>query len=302
MKRLSFFLLLLPFLVSCDLFSEDEPVLGPEYKPNFDVPEPGENTHYNSSIELPGFSPPIVTYQSDRALVLRFPELKRERSFSAHAYIIVCKQTARALVIDPGADQLPILELWIREKRPKIEAIAVTHAHFDHAAGVGVLKENLGGPPIWCGEADSPWMARLDEGARKVGMRSKPAPACDRTFKGGELLKLGELDLAVLSLPGHTVGSVGYLLIDEKVLVSGDTLFYDSIGRTDLPGSAGQGRLFASIVEHILPLPEDTLVLPGHGKTFHMFQARKENPYLRSLIEYPERLLPAGAHDKNTPP
>ncbi len=277
---------------ACDGSKTNEPMQGPEFKANFDEPEPGGHAHFNRSISLPGFSPPIVAHQSKQSLVLRFPELKRERGFSAHAYIVVCKETGQALVIDPGAEQLPILELWIREKRPKVVGIAVTHAHFDHAAGAGVLQQNLGGVPIWCGEADSPWMARLDEGARKVGLRSQPAPACNRTFKGGELIELGGTQSRRVVCSG-SYRWFGSVYVDRrKVLFGGDTLFFDSVGRTDLPGNAGQERLFTSISEQLLPLPDDTLVLPGHGKVFHLFQAKKKNPYLRSIIKHYDRLVP----------
>jgi hydroxyacylglutathione hydrolase len=185
-----------------------------------------------------------------------------------------------AFVIDPGDDIYEILSI-VKKHGLRISTIVVTHAHIDHIGGAAKLKA-ITGAPVYLNEEDLPIYDSLAWQAGWLGMETPEQTEIDVAPRDGEVLRLGPAEFTVLYTPGHTPGSISLWIPSEKKLVAGDTLFRDSIGRTDLPGGDGQ-RILESIREKLLPLPDETLVIPGHGSSTTMGREKEFNPFLQSL-------------------
>ena len=179
--------------------------------------------------------------------------------------------SGEALVIDPGDEVDRILEALARHGL-KVKAIVVTHAHLDHVGGAQKLKAATGAP-VYMNAADQQLLAMLDAQAAWLGMRAPERPEIDVDAREGEALELGGAQFRVLHTPGHTPGSISLWIPTEGKVVAGDTLFRDSIGRTDLPGGDGR-RILASIRDKLLALPEETAGVPGARRGDH-HRARK---------------------------
>ncbi len=192
-----------------------------------------------------------------------------------NCYIIGCKKTNKAVVIDPGGHVEQILEK-INQHNLEVEMVINTHGHFDHVGGNGELLK-ITGAELIIHRADRPLLERASEHAAAYGLQAEPSPPPTRELLGGETLQLGELTLQIIHTPGHSPGGV-CILVDDFLLV-GDTLFAGSIGRTDLPGGNHQ-QLISNIVEKLLPLPENTKVCPGHGPMTTIGEEKLYNPFL----------------------
>ena len=184
-----------------------------------------------------------------------------------------------AVVIDPGADLVKIL--WVLAHYGlTVRRIVVTHAHIDHIAGAAELKAITGAPVLY-NQADLPLVALMGEQAEWIGV-PMPVPEVrppDHSPADAEHIVVAGVDATVLFTPGHTPGSLCLHLPAERLLLAGDTLFQGSVGRTDLPGGH-HGQMLASIRERLLPLPDDTLVVPGHGPVTTIGEERRSNPFL----------------------
>ncbi|MGE5570530.1 MAG: MBL fold metallo-hydrolase [Rhodospirillales bacterium] len=190
------------------------------------------------------------------------------------------ERTKEALVIDPGDDVSEILRILERHGL-RLTGIAVTHAHIDHIGGAAKLKQATGAP-VMLNENDIPLYDSLDAQAVWIGVRAPERTAIDTPAREGDKLQVGGINLEVLHTPGHTPGSISLWIPAEKKLLAGDTLFRDSIGRTDLPG--GDGRLILrSIRDKYFPLPEETIVIPGHGELTTLGREREFNYFLQGL-------------------
>jgi len=190
------------------------------------------------------------------------------------------EQTREGMVVDPGDDVAAILEI-VERRGLRISTIVVTHAHIDHIGGAQKLKAATGAA-VLMNENDLPLYDQLDMQAAWLGIPTPDRTAIDTPAREGDRLRLGTTAIDVLATPGHTPGSISLWIPAEKKLLSGDTLFRDSIGRTDLPG--GDGRLIlASIRNKLLPLPDETLVFPGHGDSTTIARERRFNYFLRGL-------------------
>ena len=188
--------------------------------------------------------------------------------------------THEAVVIDPGDDVEQILEVVARHGLT-VKTIVITHGHIDHVGVAARLKQETGAP-VYMNEADFPVYDQLEMQALWLGMDPPEQADIDVTPHDGDVLRLGAAEFTVLHTPGHTPGSIGLWIPSEKKLIAGDTLFLDSIGRTDLPGGDGK-KILVSIREKFLPLPEDTLVIPGHGPTTTIGHEKEFNYFLQRM-------------------
>jgi glyoxylase-like metal-dependent hydrolase (beta-lactamase superfamily II) len=189
--------------------------------------------------------------------------------------------TREAIVIDPGDEIEEILAVLERHGL-RVKLIAVTHAHIDHVGGAARLRAATGAP-VCMNAADQALLDHLDVQAAWLGMAPPGRVEVDGEARDGDRIRLGAADFEVRHTPGHTPGSISLWIPQESKLIAGDTLFRDSIGRTDLPG--GDGRLILrSIRDKLLTLPEEALVIPGHGPATTIGREKQFNAFLRGLI------------------
>jgi hydroxyacylglutathione hydrolase len=190
------------------------------------------------------------------------------------------EQSREAIVIDPGDEIEKIAEVLDRHQF-KVKAIVITHAHIDHVAGAHKLRA-LTGAPVYMNESDRELLNALDLQAGWLGVATPERTEVDSAANDGTLLRLSGADFQVIHTPGHTQGSLSIWIPSEEKLIAGDTLFRDSIGRTDLPGGNSR-QLLASIKTRLLDLPEQTVVIPGHGPNTTLGREKEQNPFLQGL-------------------
>lgn len=199
--------------------------------------------------------------------------------FASNCYIVGSEATKEGMIIDPGAEAEFILDN-VRQLGLSIKLIVVTHTHMDHVAALQQVKEATGAD-FAMHEAEA--SARTGQGmARMLGSlmpgSSEPPPEPERPLRDGDLIEVGGLSFSVIHTPGHSPGGIS--LYGQGVLFSGDTLFNSGIGRTDFPGCSHE-ELMNSIHNKLMPLPEETIVLPGHGPQTTIGDERRHNPFLR---------------------
>lgn len=190
-------------------------------------------------------------------------------------YIVYNESTKRAVIVDP-ADGAGYIEGKCLELNVKPEAILLTHGHFDHILAVPELKKKLG-IPVYAPEKEAAMLAdpslSLTQGFSAPAVTVKP----DVLLKDGQEFDLAGFHWKIMATPGHTAGSACYYVESEKVLLSGDTLFRDSYGRTDLPTGSSR-EIAASINRLLFSLPGDTMVYPGHGEPTTIAYEKAYNP------------------------
>jgi glyoxylase-like metal-dependent hydrolase (beta-lactamase superfamily II) len=192
--------------------------------------------------------------------------------------ILANPETREAIVVDPGDDVIDILTRLARHNL-RLTQIVVTHAHIDHIGGAAQLKR-VTGAPVVLNQRDLPLVAMLDVQAGWLGVATPEEVTPDESAEDGLAVGLPGLEAEVIHTPGHTPGSICLHFPKQELLLAGDTLFAGSVGRTDLPG--GNSRdLLHSIHTRLMPLPENTLVIPGHGEATTLGEERESNPFLR---------------------
>lgn len=193
-----------------------------------------------------------------------------------NCYLLVNHKTGELLVVDPG-DQAQLIEKQIEKAGAKPVAILLTHGHFDHAGAAEELADKYQ-ISIYAHEAEKETLE--DPGLNLCGMIGEhKVYHADIFVKDEEVLNLAGFSIRVFFTPGHTIGGCCYYIADEKILFSGDTLFQESVGRTDFPrGSASD--LIRAIREKLMPLPDDVTVYTGHDESTLIGYERMHNPYL----------------------
>lgn len=186
-------------------------------------------------------------------------------------------ETKEAILVDPGDEITDILARLARHNLT-LKQIIVTHAHIDHIGGAAQLKRITGAPVIFH-QQDLPLVAMLDAQAAWLGIATPEKVTLDQSAEDGLAAGIPGLEAEIIHTPGHTPGSICLLFPKQELLLAGDTLFAGSVGRTDLPGGDSQA-LLRSIHTRLLPLPENTLVVPGHGEETTLGQERETNPFL----------------------
>ncbi|HUL58469.1 MAG TPA: MBL fold metallo-hydrolase [Anaeromyxobacteraceae bacterium] len=197
--------------------------------------------------------------------------------FSANCYLAGCDRTGEALLVDPGGEVGRALGMRAPEGF-RVVRIFATHGHIDHVSGASEAKR-MTGAPFEIHAADLGWLDALPRQAEMFGFERVEAPAADLRAEDGETIRVGEHEARVIHTPGHSAGSTCLWFADAKVLLTGDTLFAGSVGRTDLPGGDFDA-LARSIQERLFTLGDDVRFYPGHGPPGTIGDERRTNPFV----------------------
>lgn len=195
-------------------------------------------------------------------------------NFASNNYLVICEDTKDAVLIDAGGEYKPVLE-EIKKNQANLKYIFYTHAHLDHISGDRQLKKTLQLKTFL--HLDDQFLVDMfKDQLNMFGMPEVETPIVNEHIKDGQELMVGNLKFKVIHTPGHSPGSVCYLV--EDALFSGDTLFADSVGRTDLPGGSYED-LRDSIVNKLFNLDENIKVYPGHGTSTTIGHEKLNNPF-----------------------
>jgi len=204
--------------------------------------------------------------------------------FAENTFVVARPGDGGCLVVDPGFEPDAVID-WIESRGLEPRAILLTHGHSDHIAGNGSLKNRWPGLPILVGRGDA---AKLTDPAGNLSGAfgfNLVSPPADRLLDDGESLELAGFAITVLAIPGHSSGHVVYRLdgLSPPVVLGGDVLFLEGIGRTDFP-DGDFAALAAGIRRHLYTLPDDTLILPGHGEATTVGHERRHNPFVPAAV------------------
>lgn len=202
---------------------------------------------------------------------------------AVNTYLLWDEDSREAIIIDPATfytDEEEELKEFIQSNNLTLTHSLNTHLHFDHVFGNTFIEKEFG-IKSEAHEADWPWAETIGERLARFGIRyTGKVPPLGRTLKEGDTINFGKYTINVLHLPGHSPGSLGYHIAEEKKIFSGDVLFRCSIGRTDFQDS-DHATLIKNIKEKMLTLPGDTIVYPGHGPATTIEAEIKSNIYIQ---------------------
>lgn len=190
-------------------------------------------------------------------------------------YLLIDEESKEAALID-CTDFIGELDTVLKEYDAKLKYILLTHGHFDHITGVTKVKKEFN-PKVYMHKDDKELVDNSDDFMRSVGMQPFEHPEIDKYIDEGEDIYLGNTKIEVIHLPGHTQGGVGYLV--DGMLFAGDTIFLESVGRTDLPGG-NHSQLIKSIKDKIFTLDSDTIIYVGHGTNTTVEHEKKYNEFV----------------------
>ena len=185
------------------------------------------------------------------------------------------------MVIDPG-DEIDHILTRLAAHKLTLKQIVITHAHFDHIGGAAKLKRATGAQ-VLLNENDIPLSKMMEQQAAWIGIQPPEVVTLDGTADDLAIIGLSTLPAQVIYTPGHTQGSICLHIASEDVLFSGDTLFAGTVGRTDLPGGDSE-QIIRSIHERLVPLPDKTRVIPGHGPATQIGKEKQSNPFMRTRL------------------
>lgn len=202
--------------------------------------------------------------------------------FGINTYLVFDEESKQCVIIDPGmstSQEEKAIENFIAEKGLTLTNIINTHLHIDHVAGVPFLRKKFNSP-VLAHQADEFMGNRIDQQAAAFGLDMDIRNIeITQYLNDGDIIHIGNGKLEVISVPGHSKGSIALYNAKDKWLISGDALFQGSIGRTDLPGG-NYRELIENITKHLLTLPDDVTVFPGHGPATTIGEERSSNPFL----------------------
>lgn len=203
-------------------------------------------------------------------------------NFDENTYILIDESTGKAAVVDPGMlhdQEQRRFEDFIKKENIKLEQVILTHAHLDHCFGADFVH-NAFGVPVKGHAADAPLLAAVKTQATRFGMGHifENEPVLDVELREGDTISIGESTLHVIHVPGHSPGGIALYDKEDGFVIVGDSLFKGSIGRTDLQGG-DHATLLLSIKAKLFTLPDNTLVLPGHGPTTTIGAEKTTNPF-----------------------
>ncbi|MBV8735201.1 MAG: MBL fold metallo-hydrolase, partial [Solirubrobacterales bacterium] len=199
-------------------------------------------------------------------------------------YILRAKGSESGVIVDPGEEADRLLGAIQALGLKRLDAILITHTHFDHVGAVAPVAKATGAP-VYCPERETGVLANIMDYVPWPGFGPFEGYEADRTVSGGDRIELAGLEFEVLFTPGHSPGHVTYALRDEPAIFSGDVLFQGSVGRVDLPG--GDWATLQRSIESLLDsLPEETAVYPGHMGITTLARERASNRFLRELAAH----------------
>lgn len=201
-------------------------------------------------------------------------------------YLLACAATGQAVFIDPG-DDAPLLLAAAASAGVRVQAILLTHAHFDHVGALTEVREATGAP-VYLHTDDAWLLQQASTYWAYFGRTIAPVAPAEQLLAHGDRIAVGASELVVIHTPGHTPGSVCLHAPEDRLVIAGDTLFFRGIGRTDLPGGDARA-LEHSIRTRLWALPDTTNVYPGHGQATSIGDERRENPFLGGEIGSNER-------------
>jgi glyoxylase-like metal-dependent hydrolase (beta-lactamase superfamily II) len=203
--------------------------------------------------------------------------------FQSNCHIVACSETNEAVIFDAGDEAARILAT-VRALGVAVKAVVNTHAHIDHVAALAGVVEALG-VPVFMHRGETPVYDALGQSALMFGLPVPRKVEIHGWLEEGETIRVGRLRGEVMLMPGHTPGHIIVLFRDETPprAIVGDVLFQGSIGRTDLPG--GDHAVMMETLKRFLPLPDDTVVYPGHGPETTIGEEKKWNPFLAPLVK-----------------